>query len=174
MPGALPDFDLLTSLRYDPKLLTAAYNTDVNGIELPYLFFRFHIERLAAGAAAFNWPRASAALRAPGAAQRLLHMCDQAVMESPLTGKEKGIGVSGCFFDFVALGFRNCCWNALRARRWGGEVEWSTSAPRSRERELWAIMRSAGKTTARPSAQVRGVERPQRSAVSTPQVTSNC
>lgn len=94
MPGTLPDFDLLTSLRYDPKLLTAAYNTDVNGIELPYLFFRFHIERLAAAAAAFGWSRAASVLRGPGATQRLLHMCDQAVMESPLTGKEKGIGVS--------------------------------------------------------------------------------
>lgn len=94
MPGTVPDFELVTSLRYDPKLLTAAYNTDTNGIELPYLFFRFHIERLAAGATAFGWTRAASLLRAPGTAQRLLHMCDQAVMESPLTGKEKGIGVS--------------------------------------------------------------------------------
>ena len=94
MPGTVPDFELVTSLRYDPKLLTAAYNTDANGIELPYLFFRFHIERLAAGATAFGWTRAASLLRGPGTAQRLLHMCDQAVMESPLTGKEKGIGVS--------------------------------------------------------------------------------
>ncbi|KAI5118783.1 hypothetical protein M0805_005013 [Coniferiporia weirii] len=101
-PGAGPSlsidpdtasFDLLTSLRYDPRLLTAAYNTDVNGLELPYLLFAYHVDRLVCAAEAFAWPRALDAVAAPGAPEHLRHMCDQAVMQCTLPEKERGLGL---------------------------------------------------------------------------------
>ena len=93
MPVSTDDFDLVTSLRYDPKLLTSDFNTQVNGIELPYLLFVYHVDRLLAAANAFQWPYARQALTAPDAAARIRYACDDAVMHCPLTDKEKGLGL---------------------------------------------------------------------------------
>ncbi|KAL5525433.1 ABZ2 [Sanghuangporus sanghuang] len=93
MPVPTADFELFTSLRYDPKLLTSEFNTRVNKIELPYLLFQYHFDRLLAAATYFGWRSAVAQLKAPGASERLRHMCDQAVMDSVLTDKEKGLGL---------------------------------------------------------------------------------
>ncbi|OCB90917.1 hypothetical protein A7U60_g1827 [Sanghuangporus baumii] len=98
MPVPTADFELFTSLRYDPKLLTSEFNTRVNKIELPYLLFQYHFDRLLAAATYFGWRSAVAQLKAPGASERLRHMCDQAVMDSVLTDKEKGLGVSVSLF----------------------------------------------------------------------------
>ncbi|KAH8103761.1 aminotransferase [Phellopilus nigrolimitatus] len=94
MPVPSPDYDLFTSFRYDPKLLTAPYNTEVNGIELPYLLFVYHVDRLVAAATKFGWTRAVQTMKACGVSERLRHMCDQTVMECGLPDKEKGLGVS--------------------------------------------------------------------------------
>ena len=93
MPVSTVDFDLATSLRYDPKLLTADFNTQVNGIELPYLLFAYHIDRLLAAANAFQWPYARQALTAPDAAARIRSACDDAVMRTPLDEKREGLGL---------------------------------------------------------------------------------
>ncbi|EJD05274.1 uncharacterized protein FOMMEDRAFT_27438 [Fomitiporia mediterranea MF3/22] len=93
MPVSTTDFDLFTSFRYDPKLLTSPWNTAVNKIETPYLFFNYHIERLVAAALHFGWYRALDAVQAPGASARIRHMCDQAVMDCVLPDKEKGLGL---------------------------------------------------------------------------------
>ncbi|KAH8108400.1 aminotransferase [Phellopilus nigrolimitatus] len=93
MPVPSPDYDLFTSFRYDPKLLTAPYNTEVNGIELPYLLFVYHVDRLVAAATKFGWTRAVQTMKACGVSERLRHMCDQTVMECGLPDKEKGLGL---------------------------------------------------------------------------------
>ena len=128
MPVPTSDFDLFTSFRYDPKLLTSQFNTQVNGIELPYLLFAYHFERLVAAANYFGWRSAVAHLKATGASERLRHMCDQAVMDCVLTDKEKGLGVS-----IAILFVRRVCLltdASLRA------VCWSSCASFSLDREI--------------------------------------
>ena len=75
---------LVTSLRYDPRLLTAEFNTKVNDIELPYLLFVYHVDRLLAAANAFQWPYARQALAAPDAAARIRYASDDVVIHSRL------------------------------------------------------------------------------------------
>lgn len=109
MPVSTADFDLVSSLRYDPKLLTSQFNTELNGIELPYLLFVYHVDRLIAAATHFGWSRALQTMKEPGAPERLRHMCDQAVMDCVLTDKEKGLGVSVTFLLSLFVFFRPLC-----------------------------------------------------------------
>lgn len=50
------DFQLLTSLRYDPALLSA-------GSSSPFYLLQFHQDRLLAAAKSFNWPDATVSLQ---------------------------------------------------------------------------------------------------------------
>ncbi|KAH8110167.1 aminotransferase class IV-domain-containing protein [Phellopilus nigrolimitatus] len=88
-----PGFNLFTSFRYDPKLRTAPFNTEVNGEELPYLFFPYHVERLVKTAQKFGWQKSIQTMAAPDAASSLKRVCDKAVLESSLSEKETGIGL---------------------------------------------------------------------------------
>lgn len=98
MSSTTPDYNLFTSFRYDPKLLTAAFNTEVNGTELPYLLFPYHVERLARAAEAFGWDRAVQTMSESGVEEELRQKCDELVMDTPLPDKEKGLGVRLCYF----------------------------------------------------------------------------
>lgn len=88
-----PDYDLFTSLRYDPKLLSADFNNDVNATPLPYLLFPYHVQRLADSARKFGWPGAIETITAPTAAEDLRKKCDQAITECNLPEKDNGVGV---------------------------------------------------------------------------------
>lgn len=93
------DFDLVTCFRYDPKLLTAAWNSETNGIETPYLLFKYHFQRLVSttshlAALSPNWERARTRIADDVGESGLRELCDAAVMKCLLKEKDKGIGVS--------------------------------------------------------------------------------
>lgn len=90
----IPHYDLFTSFRYDPKLLTLDFNTAVNGTPLPYLLFPYHVARLVDAANVFGWPSAIQRANAPGFAETLRKTCDDAVKSCLLPEKEQGLGVS--------------------------------------------------------------------------------
>lgn len=84
IPYTTEKFDLFTSLRYDPKLLTAPFNAplvsrDGTLTPSPYMLFPYHLDRLRVAARAFGWERASETIEAPDAAERLREACDKAV-----------------------------------------------------------------------------------------------
>jgi len=73
------DFELFSSLRYDPKLLHEEFNAAVAGQPSPYLLFSYHVDRLRAAAAAFDWPLAKDVMNPPGIEEMLRTKCDEAV-----------------------------------------------------------------------------------------------
>ncbi|TDL17568.1 hypothetical protein BD410DRAFT_822616 [Rickenella mellea] len=75
-------FDLFTSLRWDPILLSESFNTEVNhGMPSSFLLFPYHVDRLIHAARAFNWPKAIAMMEEPGVEKKLRGLCEQAVEE---------------------------------------------------------------------------------------------
>ena len=52
----VPDFHVLSSTRYDPRLRTLAWNTAANnGEPSPFLLLRYHLDRLNNAAHAHGW-----------------------------------------------------------------------------------------------------------------------
>jgi 4-amino-4-deoxychorismate lyase len=59
LPASTPDFELFTSLRYDPRLLTAPWNYwPVNPPAQVFLLLHYHLDRLVEAARRFEWPAA--------------------------------------------------------------------------------------------------------------------
>ncbi|KLO16581.1 hypothetical protein SCHPADRAFT_205624 [Schizopora paradoxa] len=79
------DFELFSSLRYDPKLLREEFNTAVAGQPSPFLLFSYHVDRLRVGAAAFDWPHAKDFMNAPGVEEALRKKCDEAVANAEVS-----------------------------------------------------------------------------------------
>ena len=72
----------------------------INPLEVRYADYPSYLENIpAVPINYFGWRSAVAHLKAPGASERLRHMCDQAVMDCVLTDKEKGLGVSTTLFS---------------------------------------------------------------------------
>ena len=89
-----PDYQLFTSLRYDPVLRNAAFNTAVNrGEESPFLLFPYHYDRLTKAARVFGWPSAIKAMSEPDAEEKLRRKCEEAVTNYPHNDKENGLRV---------------------------------------------------------------------------------
>ena len=87
----MADFDLFTSLRYDPTLRSAFFNTEINGGEpSPYLMLPYHLQRLEKAAEAFKWPLAVQAMTKPDIFNELKSKCDEAV-----AGVEEGVREGG-------------------------------------------------------------------------------
>ncbi|CCM03799.1 uncharacterized protein FIBRA_05947 [Fibroporia radiculosa] len=71
-------YHLLSSTRYDSSLLAAAWNTAANeGLQSPYLFLRYHHDRLVAAARQHGWHAAQG-----GKYDDLQHACDRAVHDA--------------------------------------------------------------------------------------------
>jgi len=73
------DFELFSSLRYDPKLLHEEFNTAVAGHPSPFLLFSYHVDRLRTAASAFDWPLAKEAMNALEAEEMLRKKCEESV-----------------------------------------------------------------------------------------------
>ncbi|KIY50440.1 D-aminoacid aminotransferase-like PLP-dependent enzyme [Fistulina hepatica ATCC 64428] len=71
-----PSYDLLTSTRFDPLLLTLRWNNDVYGSS-PYLLLPFHYDRLRKASALHGWRTAQASLSYPS----FKAACDAVVAE---------------------------------------------------------------------------------------------
>lgn len=79
MDNAPDDFELFTSLRYDPKLLDENFNTEVSGVPSPYLLLPYHVDRLVKQASVFEWPSAEQTMSAPDVRETVKRLCDEAV-----------------------------------------------------------------------------------------------
>ncbi|KAH8099824.1 aminotransferase class IV-domain-containing protein [Cristinia sonorae] len=72
-----PSFRLLTSIRYDPRLLDADWNTRVNdGVPTPVMLLPYHRDRLVHAAQQHGWSLGTLS------AQSLSAACEQAVKDS--------------------------------------------------------------------------------------------
>ena len=69
---SMAEFELTTSLRYDPELLTVPGNTPPS----PFLLLPYHLDRLVQAASHFEWPAAVNALSGDGAADFLRGVCE--------------------------------------------------------------------------------------------------
>jgi hypothetical protein len=89
------DFDLFTSLRYDPKLRSASFNTQVNGGNpSPYLMLPYHVQRLEKAAEAFEWPLAVRTMAKPDTFDELKRKCDDATANIGEEVRRNGLRVS--------------------------------------------------------------------------------
>lgn len=73
------DYELFTSLRYDPQLLTETFNTEFTGEPSPYPLFEYHVHRLIDAAAIFEWPLAIETTSAGDILDTLREKCNEAV-----------------------------------------------------------------------------------------------
>ena len=91
----MTEFDLFTSLRYDPKIRSASFNTEVNGgEESPYLLIPYHIHRLKTAAEAFAWPLAVQIMSRPDIGEVVQRKCDEAVAGVAEDIRANGLRVS--------------------------------------------------------------------------------
>ncbi|KFZ17295.1 hypothetical protein V501_01825 [Pseudogymnoascus sp. VKM F-4519 (FW-2642)] len=72
-------FDLFTSLRYDPLLLTCAANTTLSPSPSPFYMLSHHRDRILSAAQHFNWPLAVARLSGPSGLDHFLAALKDAV-----------------------------------------------------------------------------------------------
>ena len=89
MTTSKPEYQLFTSLRYDPKLLSASFNTEVCGSPSQFLLFPYHVDRLVTAANFFQWPKAIEVISAQGAADLVKKKCEEAVSAHPSDKKEQ-------------------------------------------------------------------------------------
>lgn len=72
MSASPPDFQVFTSLRYDPILLQSSANTSLNGgTPSPFYMLSHHRDRLLQAATYFNWPSAISSINGPSG---LIHL----------------------------------------------------------------------------------------------------
>ncbi|KAI9833643.1 MAG: hypothetical protein M1819_003596 [Sarea resinae] len=64
--AAFEDFDLFTSMRYDPMLLDCKENSELYGEPNPYYMLSYHRDRMLAAAQHFGWEEAIATLNGQG------------------------------------------------------------------------------------------------------------
>ncbi|OBT92397.1 hypothetical protein VE01_09294 [Pseudogymnoascus verrucosus] len=79
MSAPEPTFDLFTSLRYDPLLLTCAANTTLSPSPSPFYMLSHHRDRILSAAQHFNWPLAIARLSGPSGLDHFLAALKDAV-----------------------------------------------------------------------------------------------
>ena len=93
----VPDFHVLSSTRYDPRLLTLAWNTAANdGVPSPFLLLRYHLERLNHAAHAHGWIVSLAY-------QDLLAACEDAVRKALIASSGDAVSLK------VLLGRHDIC-----------------------------------------------------------------
>ncbi|OBT75167.1 hypothetical protein VF21_05469 [Pseudogymnoascus sp. 05NY08] len=79
MSSPEPTFDLFTSLRYDPLLLTCAANTTLSPSPSPFYMLSHHRDRILDAARHFNWPLAVSRLSGPSGLDHFLTTLKDAV-----------------------------------------------------------------------------------------------
>jgi 4-amino-4-deoxychorismate lyase len=73
-----PDFQLFSSLRYDPRLLTCPSNTAITGFPSPFYMLLFHRDRMLSAATHFGWSTAASRLSGPTGLSYLLQTINAA------------------------------------------------------------------------------------------------
>ena len=97
----MADFDLFTSLRYDPKLRSISFNTDANGgSESPYLLFSYHVQRLAKAAEVFAWSLAIRTMSSSDIEEILMKKCEESILQVDEQVRNIGLRVSELIFLF--------------------------------------------------------------------------
>jgi len=66
-----PDYQLFSSLRFDPLLLHSSANTTLHGSKSPFYMLPYHRDRILQAATHFGWPAAEQTLTGPEGLQRL-------------------------------------------------------------------------------------------------------
>ena len=93
----MPDYDLFTSLRYDPALCSAEFNTAASGVSSPYLLLPYHADRLRKAAIDFDWTKAVAVVDRSDVVDKLRALCDEAV--DKYEGEDKRNGLRVCSYS---------------------------------------------------------------------------
>ena len=107
-PISTLDLHLLTSLRYDPLLLTRSWNTWPGNPPSPFFLLPFHLERLINGARDFDWPKALEVLCGTGSdvpqLEQFRSFCqacvDRYFAEHPGSDADHPLKVR-CYFPFI-------------------------------------------------------------------------
>lgn len=74
-----PNFQLFTSLRFDPRLIECRANTAVGPGPSPFYMLRFHRDRMLEAAQHFGWTKGEARLSGPSGLEHLLDTLKTAI-----------------------------------------------------------------------------------------------